>query len=95
MRSYLQHKPRHNRCIRRGWIIGLLILSVSARATAPVMSQDFLEYVADFDDENGEILDPLEYDQVSRFRGDAVGDVTEESINDHSEQKKKQKCVNA
>ena len=44
---------------------GLLVIAVPIMvqaATAP--SQDFWEYMSDFSDENGEVLDPVEVDQM-------------------------------
>lgn len=54
----------------RCWLCLLwLILPVMAYATAP--SQEFWDYMADFSDENGEVIDPLELDEAISTKEDA------------------------
>ncbi len=77
----------HTKYIKYGWMIGMLIFGVSAVAEAPALSQDFWEYMADFDDGSGGVLDPLEYDQLSNLKNDAAVNVTETNISADSEKK--------
>lgn len=48
------------------WLLLGACLSSLAWAASP--SQEFWEYMADFSDENGEVLDPLELDEVVTAR---------------------------
>jgi hypothetical protein len=79
MRNYSQQKPQHKTVKAGGWIIGLLIFAIPVLAETPALSQDFWEYMTDFDDENGDVLDPLEYDQLSNLKNNAVIDLPEKN----------------
>jgi hypothetical protein len=40
---------------------GVLLAAVSARAEAPVLSQEFWNYMVEFDDGSGDVFDPSDY----------------------------------
>ena len=44
--------------------VGAMLIAVPAIADAPIPSQEFWEYMTDYSDDNGDVLDPLEYDQI-------------------------------
>jgi hypothetical protein len=50
----------------RCWLCVTLLISPLVWGTAP--SQEFWEYMADYSDENGEVLDPLAFDDVIAAR---------------------------
>ena len=52
--------------------LSLLIVLPAVAADPP--SQDFWDYMADFSDENGNLVDPLEFDQVSDQHATEQGD---------------------
>jgi hypothetical protein len=49
---------------RSSYFIGVILLSVPVFADSPKPSQEFWEYMAEYGDDNGNVLDPLEYDQI-------------------------------
>ncbi|MDB6061052.1 MAG: hypothetical protein JWM78_1155 [Verrucomicrobiaceae bacterium] len=55
------------RKLRRGAYVlsGVLLATVSARAEAPVLSQEFWNYMIEFGDGKGEVFDPADYAAVS------------------------------
>ncbi len=57
-----------------GFFIGSMVLSVSVFANESPPSQEFWEYMVDFDDGSGEVLDPLEYEQLSDMKKDLEKD---------------------
>jgi len=66
-----------NQCfhrIRYGFFVLAVPLLVQA---APAPSQDFWEYMNDFSDEDGEVLDPVEVDQMLSLK-EARGDTPED-----------------
>lgn len=50
----------------RYWLWLLLLVPPIVQAAAP--SQEFWEYMADYSDENGEVLDPLELEEAIAAR---------------------------
>ncbi len=50
--------------LSRMWFVGGILIAFPVMADAPTPSQEFWEYMADYGDDNGEVLDPLEYDQI-------------------------------
>ncbi len=84
MLNYPQQKLRRPTLKVHCWIFSLLLLAIPVLAEAPGPSQEFWEYMTDFDDENGNVLDPLEYDQLSNLKNSIV---TEDNSKEDSEQK--------
>ncbi len=46
------------------YFVGTLLIAGSVVAQAPAPSQEFWDYLTEYGDENGNVLDPLEYDQI-------------------------------
>jgi hypothetical protein len=55
-----------NRFLRssRTCFIATILYAFPAIAAAPTPLQEFWEYMAEYGDDNGDVLDPLEYDQI-------------------------------
>ncbi|MES2823622.1 MAG: hypothetical protein V4732_08470 [Pseudomonadota bacterium] len=87
MLSYSQRRLQHPTSKAHCWIISLLLFAIPVLAETPAPSQDFWEYMTDFDDENGSVVDPLEYDQLSNLKNSAATDLIENTSSDESEQK--------
>lgn len=43
---------------------------IPALAQAPVPSQEFWDYLEEYSDANGNVLDPLEFDQITNIKND-------------------------
>ncbi|GGY69898.1 hypothetical protein GCM10011613_12830 [Cellvibrio zantedeschiae] len=50
--------------VRQKRFFGMVLIGVCVCADAPPPSQEFWEYMIEYGDEKGEVLDPLEYDQI-------------------------------
>lgn len=51
--------------------IGLVFVTASALAQVSIApSQEFWDYVEEYGDANGNVLDPLEYDQIINIKND-------------------------
>jgi hypothetical protein len=48
----------------RLYFVGAVLIAVPVIADAPTPSQEFWEYMAEYGDDNGDVLDPLEFDQI-------------------------------
>lgn len=46
------------------WFMVFLLFSVPVLAKTLTPSQEFWQYMNDFGDENGDVIDPLEYSQI-------------------------------
>lgn len=44
--------------------IGAVLIALPVVAQAPTPSKEFWDYVTEYGDDNGEVLDPLEYEQM-------------------------------
>jgi len=44
--------------------LGAVLISLPVVAQAPTPPQEFWDYLSEYGDDNGEVLDPLEYDQI-------------------------------
>ncbi len=75
----------HKKYIKHGWVIGMLLFTAPVLAEAP--SQDFWEYMVDFDDGSGDMLDPLEYDQLANIKNDVVADASAGGAHHDSDEK--------
>lgn len=53
---------------QRVCFVSAMLIAVPAIAYAPTPSQEFWEYMADYADDNGDVIDPLEYDQILRMK---------------------------
>lgn len=62
--------------------VGAMLIAVPAIADAPIPSQEFWEYMADYADDNGDVLDPLEYDQILSMKETDVATNKETDIAD-------------
>ncbi len=51
-------------------ILGAILLAMPVLALAPAPSLEFWDYVEEYGDANGNILDPLEYDQIINIKND-------------------------
>jgi hypothetical protein len=52
----------------RNYLLGAVLIAMPALAQAPVPSQEFWDYVEEYGDANGNVLDPLEYDQIINIK---------------------------
>jgi len=57
----------------RTCFVGAMLIAVTAIADTSAPSQEFWEYMAEFGDDNGDILDPLEYDQIIGMKDGDLG----------------------
>src|SRR6188508_3478203 len=48
--------------------LGLLFVTVSVLAQVPSPSKEFWDYLEEYGDANGNVLDPLEYDQIINIK---------------------------
>ncbi len=48
-------------------VSGVLLASVAARAEAPVLSQEFWNYMVEFGDGKGDVFDPADYAAVANL----------------------------
>lgn len=94
MLSYSQQKSQHPILKTHCWLLSLLLFAIPVLAEAPVPSQDFWEYMTDFDDENGNVLDPLEYEELSNLKNSAATDLIENKGSDESEQQQNSNVSN-
>lgn len=64
------------------WLVGLvLVFSLQLKAApAPAPSQDFWDYMNDFSDENGELVDPQDVDDMLGFKENEE-DLSDEVVN--------------
>lgn len=52
------------------YFLGVVLVTMSALAQTPAPSQEFWDYVEEYGDANGNVLDPLEYDQIINIKND-------------------------
>ncbi len=52
----------------RYYVLGAVLMAMPALAQAPAPSQEFWDYVEEYGDANGNVLDPLEYDQIINIK---------------------------
>lgn len=71
-------------CSPRVYFVGAILIASPAIANAPVPSQEFWEYMAEYGDDNGDVLDPLEYDQILSMK---ENDITPNKNTDIADQK--------
>jgi hypothetical protein len=50
------------------YILGAALMALPTFAQAPAPSQEFWDYVEEYGDANGNVLDPLEYDQITNIK---------------------------
>lgn len=70
--------------LRYYWL-GSVLMAIPALAQAPAPSQEFWDYVEEYGDANGNVLDPLEYDQIVNSKHDehlALKDVLNDKATD-------------
>lgn len=53
-------------------LLSAIVIATPAMAGGLKPSQEFLEYLADYGDENGDVMDPLELDEVLNMKDDAA-----------------------
>jgi hypothetical protein len=68
--------------IKHSCIVSLLLMGFPVSAEAPSPAQDFWEYMIDFDDGTGDVIDPLEYDQLSNFKHDSAADIPDKKVDE-------------
>lgn len=54
----------------RYYLLGAVLMAMPAFAQAPAPSQEFWDYIEEYGDANGNVLDPLEYDQITNIKND-------------------------
>ncbi len=54
----------------RYYLLGAILMAMPVLAQAPAPSAEFWDYVEEFGDVNGNVLDPLEYDQIINRKSD-------------------------
>lgn len=69
---------------KRYWVAGFILSTFPVMAAAPAPSQEFWDYLSEFGDDSGQVLDPLELDQALTARldsdsADAVSSSDEQS----------------
>jgi hypothetical protein len=50
--------------LSRLYFAGAMLVAVPVIAQAPAPSQEFWDYLAEYGDDNGDVIDPLEYDEI-------------------------------
>lgn len=76
MLNRLLHSPRL--CF-----VSAILIAVPAIADAP--PQEFWEYMAEYADDNGDVLDPLEYDQILSMKESDLAPGKDAGIADEQE----------
>lgn len=57
----------------------LCLISASVWAVQASPSEEFWSYMLEFDDDNGDVLDPLEYEELLVMKDGGEGDASEHS----------------
>lgn len=58
------------------YFFGAALIALPVVAQAPTPSQEFWDYIAEYGDDNGDVLDPLEYDQILGMKeGEGAHDI--------------------
>jgi hypothetical protein len=57
---------RLSRFCRGGWLLGMMLSALSARAEAPP-SREFWEYLIEFGNAQGDVFDPADYAVVTKM----------------------------
>jgi hypothetical protein len=55
----------------RFYCLVALLVAIPALALAPSPAKEFWDYVEEFGDQNGNVVDPLEFDQIVNLKNDA------------------------
>ncbi len=66
----------------RMYFVGVILITVPVLAGAPAPSQEFWEYMAEYSDDNGDALDPLEYDQILNMKETDVAQPKDADVTD-------------
>lgn len=57
-------------CSSRSCVLGALFLAMATFAQVTSPSKEFWDYMEEFGDQNGNLLDPLEYDLIADVKSD-------------------------
>lgn len=52
----------------RYYLLGAVLMAMPAFAQAPAPSKEFWDYIEEYGDTDGNVLDPLEYDQITNVK---------------------------
>lgn len=63
---------KKNHLVKKIMALGFVLIALPASAATTPPSEDFWGYMQDFSDENGDVLDPIEYDQLLSMKNDDV-----------------------